>query len=894
MRIKLKMKKGLIGLISLIAVFMLQMSLCVSAEDNTRVKDFLEALDIMTHNQAGDFEDNEAVTRAQLAKILAVINNDTTKGMQYNKIFEDVSEDAWYYDYVAIVYNYGYLSGYDDGLFRPEKKVTANEAASALLRVAGYYNYSKVKFASSDSPFFKAAKEIGILKGVYLEKDDIINRKELAQMVYNTLLIPSMEFVSVSGGSEDWRINKEKNVLEYRMNIIKVKDRLNAVGAMTVLDTNDVLPSDRVIVGDNECKNESKTLLTDYLGYEGVFYVKEYDDDEYSLVYADFTQNESEVEIVNAKDIIKADLKEIRYEDEQTGATRVIRLSDDITVVYNGRVLSSYDGSEFNPDYGKVKLIDDTYLMIYDIKTYVVDRFDMTNNIIYDKYDNGGLILSEDDGYSYFWASGRTTGNPLYNASYDNVLDVLRSRNGEVMTVIISDETVKGVVSSFEEDSIIIDGNSYVCAESFLNIYTDSKKEEKLYEKIEVGMTVEFYLNSAGEIAGCDIDYNVDYSYGYFVKVLRDEIEEIVTLKIYTEEGLIARYETKDKIKFNDEYKVSAFEDVYYSLKDNPQLIKYKLNKDNKIIDVKTAVDNTNGDERFIEDEFSIDYRSGGFTTRIFGKGIGANYSINSSTKVFFIPDNLDKEKQFKLGNDSLLNGDIKDLNLDLFDTDEAGMAKVVVRYTGEKTGIMTTEMLRADAVVITSVQKAYIEEIGDVGIIVNGIRGGAEVSFICEDLDASNFSSQNPWDKRYGGIYTNKKVTELTVGDMILVSTDAQGMLNGFVLLLSPNNLPAKYTEVMSDGGTPKYNVHLAVTTTHYGTVKKRYNTAILVNAYEDGTDKLWNKTFATSGAKVYLYDSKLDVNKVSIISPDEIKMGDEVIIRKDYNTTKEVYVLR
>ena len=73
-------------------------------------------------------------------------------------------------------------------------------------------------------------------------------------------------------------------------------------------------------------------------------------------------------------------------------------------------------------------------------------------------------------------------------------------------------------------------------------------------------MTVEFYLNSAGEIAGCDIDYNVDYSYGYFVKVLRDESEEIVTLKIYTEEGVIARYETKDKIKFNDEYKVSAKE----------------------------------------------------------------------------------------------------------------------------------------------------------------------------------------------------------------------------------------------------------------------------------------------------------------------------------------------
>lgn len=893
MRIKQYGKSLRITLLCLISLLMLLLSFTVMAADdgNSREEEFLNALGIMTENDGGNTAGDDVLTRAQLAKILTVLDGNMPKGLESKQIFPDVTEDAWYYDYVALAYNYGYLSGYEDGLFRPDKAVTANEAAIALIKVAGYYNYSAVKYASSDSPMFKAAGDVGIFKGVYLEKDDIVNRSEMAKMVYNTLFIPSMEFVSVSGEGEDWRINKEKKVLEYRMNIIEVKDRLNSVGAMSVLDTKDVLPSDRVVIGETECSNESSSLLTDYLGYEGVFYVRE-EDDEYYLVYADFSKTKSEVDEIDAKDIIKADLNEIRY--EEGSSSRSLRLSDDITVVYNGRVLSSYDGSEFNPSYGKVKLIDDTYLIIYDITTYVADRFDVTNSIIYDKYDNGGLSLPEDEAHSYFWASGRKTGTPLYNASYNNVLDVMRSRDGSVMSVIISDETVSGTVMGFEEDFIIVDDKSYVLAQSFLSVYADSEKKQKLYEKIEMGMKVEFYLNSAGEIAGCNIDYAADYSYGYFIKVLRDEIEETVTLKIYTPEGIMTRYETKEEIKFNDEYKVSAFDDIYTALKDNPQLIKYKLNKDNKIVDIKTAVDNTNGEERFVEDKFSIDYRAGGFNTRIFGKGIGANYSINSETKVFFIPDNLDKERQFKVGNDGLLNGDIKDMNVDLFDTDEAGVAKVVVRYTGEKSGIITTEILRADALIVSSVKKAYIEELGDVGLIIKGLRGGLEVSFICDDMDAANFSSQNPWNKRYDGIYTDKKVTDLSAGDMILVSTDAQGMMNGFILLLSPEALPKQYTEVMSDGGTPKPDTHLAVTTTHYGKVIKRYSTAVLVNANGNAKDKLWNKTFATNGAKVYLYDSKQSGNKVSVITADEIRMTDDVIVRKDYNTTKEVYVLR
>ena len=50
--------------------------------------------------------------------------------------FSDVQSGSWYYDNVTDMTNQGYLSGYEDGTFRPDGTVTKAEFVSIVGRLA--------------------------------------------------------------------------------------------------------------------------------------------------------------------------------------------------------------------------------------------------------------------------------------------------------------------------------------------------------------------------------------------------------------------------------------------------------------------------------------------------------------------------------------------------------------------------------------------------------------------------------------------------------------------------------------------------------------------------------------------------------------------------------------
>jgi len=52
--------------------------------------------------------------------------------------FSDVSADAWYAGAVSAMADRGFLSGYEDGSFRPEGEITFQEVAAILNKVAAW------------------------------------------------------------------------------------------------------------------------------------------------------------------------------------------------------------------------------------------------------------------------------------------------------------------------------------------------------------------------------------------------------------------------------------------------------------------------------------------------------------------------------------------------------------------------------------------------------------------------------------------------------------------------------------------------------------------------------------------------------------------------------------
>ena len=165
----------------------------------------------------GDFRPKDGLTRAEAAQILA--NALVEDGYKYNPNFKlsykDIGE-AWYTRAVKIVTEANVFSGYDDGNFKPEDKITRNEWIATLKRfqelgdVSG--NHMKLKDGHWAMGEIEAAYEEGWLK-IYTdglatyEGDEFIPREEVAA-------VSNKAFKRIL--DKTYIRNNEKNLISYK------------------------------------------------------------------------------------------------------------------------------------------------------------------------------------------------------------------------------------------------------------------------------------------------------------------------------------------------------------------------------------------------------------------------------------------------------------------------------------------------------------------------------------------------------------------------------------------------------------------------------------------------------------------------------------------------------
>lgn len=80
----------------------------------------------------GTFRPDQAITRAEFTAIaarFAKISTDRTVD------FSDVAGNVWYYDAVRTAVSYGWVTGYEDGTFRPEQPIARGETATIVNRM---------------------------------------------------------------------------------------------------------------------------------------------------------------------------------------------------------------------------------------------------------------------------------------------------------------------------------------------------------------------------------------------------------------------------------------------------------------------------------------------------------------------------------------------------------------------------------------------------------------------------------------------------------------------------------------------------------------------------------------------------------------------------------------
>ena len=122
---------------------------------------------VITDSSNGYFRPNEAITRAELAAMLAKFS-ETTGAANY---FNDVSAKYWAANAIAICAKLGWLTGYPDGTFRPDKNVTRAELMAMINRATG----RAPKSADAFLPGMKTWSDNTADKWYYLDVQEATN-----------------------------------------------------------------------------------------------------------------------------------------------------------------------------------------------------------------------------------------------------------------------------------------------------------------------------------------------------------------------------------------------------------------------------------------------------------------------------------------------------------------------------------------------------------------------------------------------------------------------------------------------------------------------------------------------------------------------------------------------
>ena len=139
-------------------------------------------------------EDN--ITRAEVATIFFRLLTDAKRAEYWSKTndFTDVSADAWYNNAISTLANAGVLSGYEDNTFRPDQPITRAELVKIAMSFYGTVQSEGNAFNDIGehwaAAFINGAAEMGFVNGYgdeTFQPDRYVTRAEAIKIINRTL-----------------------------------------------------------------------------------------------------------------------------------------------------------------------------------------------------------------------------------------------------------------------------------------------------------------------------------------------------------------------------------------------------------------------------------------------------------------------------------------------------------------------------------------------------------------------------------------------------------------------------------------------------------------------------------------------------------------------------------
>ena len=166
----------------------------------------LTALGVIDGYDDGSFQPDGTVTRAEMAKMIFVVRNNTIDDSAYKNISSKLTDISghWAEGYVKFCESQGIIAGKTETTFDPDAVVTGTEAAKMLLVLAGYEpSKAGLEGATWETNTLKYAGAAGILDDVGSGLSSGLPRQYAAQMIYNTLDTNRVKWSTDSNSFDD-------------------------------------------------------------------------------------------------------------------------------------------------------------------------------------------------------------------------------------------------------------------------------------------------------------------------------------------------------------------------------------------------------------------------------------------------------------------------------------------------------------------------------------------------------------------------------------------------------------------------------------------------------------------------------------------------------------------
>lgn len=822
----------------------------------------LGSLNIMTGDaDTGNFRPNDSIKRSEVARVaISELGLDSVaEGSEGSSKFADVPLNHWGVGYINVAASRSLVVG-DDGVhFRPDDPITIPEAAVIFTKMLGYEPKADAA-GGYPTGYMITAENIGLFAGVSQTSGNA-TRSTIAKMAENALEIKMMEQTGF-GSNIQYEVT-DKTILKDTLNVEKLFGQVTG-NKFTRLNGTSSLKDNQVEIDDTIYKDVTGQA-TSLLGYQVMYLVKSVNNSsrekEVIMAVEDTNaMNKIEIDGENVVSLSGETAKKLEYwRDKQADSkTKIANIAEDAKLIYNSKA-AEFDATLIKPESGTItgviELIDSNRDDVYDIvsvihyENFVVDSISEVSHKIYDKYDNGILVLDPDDTDIKFSLTKDGADMNFSDLKEWNVLSVAKSLDGLAITVKVCDKAVEGTVTEKSQNHVYIDGEKYKVAEN----YTDT---------ISIDDTGKFYLDNYGRIAAVDATKRFASNYAYLYDAYEtDASGRKVTFEFLTTEGKLVSANGADKMTLDGASGRTANE-VLASLKNEsgkvvPQVITYELNDSGLLKTVDLAEDKTDGG--IDEKQFTLNVDEKGVEYKASVSKLG-KYNVSASTLIFDIPEGSSESDYSVKKRDMLIDGSKYDVKM--YDVTDSMTATIMV--ITNSAGVISGETQIAVVDSLSNVMNSDKERVERLYAYV----GGKRIGINGKGLDYF--------------VKGDEKVS-LEQGDIIRYSVNSAGEVDRYEILLNIAEKETEFEKELDDD-----------TSIVYGKVDKKFSGSINVSVNGANTTN-----YSTEGAIVYSYDSSKVDNEITVVTPDDIQKYDEADAKRVFlkiykHEVKEIVIVR